>query len=211
MTRKDLACLLMLIDHIGAVFFPDVVLLRIVGRLALPLFAYQVALGIRHTSDTGRYFLRLFGFALLAQPFFMLLFHTTQLNILFSFSLFVLLVHLYLGEKWLLFVLIFFSFPLLEKAYGFEYGYYAFALVPVFCVSVEGPDPSLAIFLFALLNLTWVLGGFLPPLQIFSLASLPLIYIEVKHVDFKLGKYFYYFFYPIHLAVLLGWRYVFAI
>ncbi|XCN71884.1 MAG: TraX family protein [Candidatus Electrothrix aestuarii] len=211
MTRKDLACLFMLIDHIGAVFFPDVVLLRIVGRLALPVFAYQVALGIRHTSDTGRYFLRLFGFALLSQPFSMLLFHTTQLNILFSFALFVLLVHLVRRERWLLFVLIFFSFPLLEKAYGLEYGLYAASLVLVFSVSLEGPDPSLGIFLFALLNLIFVFGGFLPPLQIFSLASLPLIYIDVKHVDFKLGKYFYYLFYPVHLAVLLGWCYVFAI
>ncbi len=36
---KIIACVSMLVDHIGMILFPDVVALRIVGRLAMPLFA----------------------------------------------------------------------------------------------------------------------------------------------------------------------------
>lgn len=34
---KLIACVSMLIDHIGMIFFPDMVVLRTVGRLAMPL------------------------------------------------------------------------------------------------------------------------------------------------------------------------------
>ena len=37
---KRIACLSMLIDHIGSVFFPEVRVLRWIGRLAFPIFCY---------------------------------------------------------------------------------------------------------------------------------------------------------------------------
>lgn len=46
-----LAMLTMLIDHIGVIFFPDDIILRIVGRLAFPLFAWGIARGYRYTSS----------------------------------------------------------------------------------------------------------------------------------------------------------------
>ena len=36
---KLLACTFMLVDHIGAILFPELSVLRAVGRLAMPLFA----------------------------------------------------------------------------------------------------------------------------------------------------------------------------
>ena len=42
---KAVACLSMLLDHIGYLLFPQAEWLRWCGRLALPLFAYLVAEG----------------------------------------------------------------------------------------------------------------------------------------------------------------------
>ena len=38
---KLIAALTMLTDHIGLVLFPDVLMLRLVGRLSMPLFAHN--------------------------------------------------------------------------------------------------------------------------------------------------------------------------
>ena len=72
--RNDLLKLLafaaMLVDHIGYMYYPNVVLFRIVGRLAFPIFAYQIAVGYAHTSNLKKYIQRLTLFAILAQiPF----------------------------------------------------------------------------------------------------------------------------------------------
>lgn len=62
-----LAMLTMLIDHIGIVFYPDYLYLRWIGRLAMPLYAYALVLGYRHTSSVRRYMARLAGIGLLSQ------------------------------------------------------------------------------------------------------------------------------------------------
>lgn len=63
-----IACLAMLIDHIG--YGTGDMGCRIVGRIAFPIFVYLICNGFRHTSNRGRYALRLGIFALIAQvPF----------------------------------------------------------------------------------------------------------------------------------------------
>lgn len=60
---KILAALFMLIDHIGMIFFPENYLLRIIGRVSMPLFAYCIARGFYFSEQkgtTGRYARNLF-------------------------------------------------------------------------------------------------------------------------------------------------------
>ncbi len=75
---KLIACIAMLIDHAAYVFQVQLnsvapwiyVVCRMIGRLAFPLFAMGVAEGAVHTSNTKKYILRMFLFALIAQiPF----------------------------------------------------------------------------------------------------------------------------------------------
>ena len=40
---KFIAAMLMLADHIGAILFPEFIVLRILGRLAMPMFAFSMA------------------------------------------------------------------------------------------------------------------------------------------------------------------------
>ena len=54
---KTVACILMVIDHIGLVIFPYVQILRIIGRLSFPIFAYFITEGCKYTKNKFKYFL----------------------------------------------------------------------------------------------------------------------------------------------------------
>ncbi len=69
---KLVAMVTMLIDHVGAIFFPGVNELRIIGRIAFPLFCWGIASGSVRTRSLPRYALRLLLGGLVAQPFYML-------------------------------------------------------------------------------------------------------------------------------------------
>ena len=57
---KIIAAVTMLIDHAGLILFPEQHWMRIVGRIAFPLFAYCIAEGYRYTRHRLRYFLQIF-------------------------------------------------------------------------------------------------------------------------------------------------------
>lgn len=69
---KLIACITMLCDHAGKMLFPQYPILRIIGRLAFPLFAYCMAVGCVYTRDMRRYVLRIALLALISQPFYVL-------------------------------------------------------------------------------------------------------------------------------------------
>ena len=65
------AIVTMIIDHIGAIFFPGVLLLRVIGRIAFPLFCWGIARGAARTRNFYYYALRLLIIGIIAQPFYM--------------------------------------------------------------------------------------------------------------------------------------------
>ncbi len=64
---KFLAAILMVIDHTGVLFFPHLVLFRIIGRLSMPMFALALSEGCRYTKNKTKHFLLLFSLALVCQ------------------------------------------------------------------------------------------------------------------------------------------------
>ena len=68
---KLLAMISMIFDHIGLMFMQDNEMLyssfRIVGRLAFPIFAFQLAIGYSHSKNKENHIVRMLIFAILSQ------------------------------------------------------------------------------------------------------------------------------------------------
>lgn len=102
---KLLAVFLMLIDHLGATIFPQEVLFRIIGRMALPLYAWCMIVGSEKTRSMPKYILRVFLLGLISQPLYTM--HGWMiLNILFTLTLGLLGIYgiqkrWYLSQLWL--------------------------------------------------------------------------------------------------------------
>lgn len=69
---KLIAICAMFIDHLGAAIFPYTMELRIIGRIAFPIFCYTLAAGCCYTHSMGGYALRLLVAALVSQPLYVL-------------------------------------------------------------------------------------------------------------------------------------------
>ena len=99
---KLIACLTMLIDHIGFLLLPEVTWLRYIGRLAMPLFAFFIAEGCRYTSNKLRYFLQIFLLGVACQAVYIAEqaiygnIRSFYLNILLTFSFSILICFAYL-------------------------------------------------------------------------------------------------------------------
>lgn len=84
-TIKLIAAFSMLLDHIASVFgmggwcFFDSEILRTIGRIAFPLFAFSVVNGWNHTKDKQRYFCNLVLFSILSQISYSLAFSPVNL------------------------------------------------------------------------------------------------------------------------------------
>lgn len=83
---KMIACICMLIDHINTFLSSEIFhvtgvniasinippfsfeWLYAIGRIAFPIFCFQIAEGCRYTSNIRKYFLRLFLFGIITQP-----------------------------------------------------------------------------------------------------------------------------------------------
>ena len=64
---KWIAIITMVIDHVGAVLFPQYRLLRCIGRLSFPIFCFLLTEGFFHTKNVERYMVRLGLFAIISE------------------------------------------------------------------------------------------------------------------------------------------------
>ncbi len=65
---KIIALATMSLDHLGAQL--DMEVLRVIGRIAFPLFAFMIAEGMFYSKNKIGYITRLFIFAIISEPFF---------------------------------------------------------------------------------------------------------------------------------------------
>ena len=69
---KCVALVFMIIDHVGAALLPGLMELRLLGRIAFPLYAWCIAVGCEYTRNLWKYALRLLIAGIISQPCFML-------------------------------------------------------------------------------------------------------------------------------------------
>lgn len=101
MTReilKIIAMITMLIDHTAFVGLAgsNWLIFNCIGRIAFPIFAFQVALGYNYTKNKNKYLLTLFGFALLSEiPYNLVrggIIYPFSQNVIFTFVLGILFI-----------------------------------------------------------------------------------------------------------------------
>ncbi len=215
---KLLAITTMMIDHVGAVLFPQLFVLRIIGRLAFPIFAFLMVQGFIHTSNRRSYALRLLAFAMISEVPFDLAFFGTPFYMGYQnifFTLFLGLVGLIIYEKVMVkspfmalgsYILIAYVSEMIHCDYGIL-GVATFFLAYKYRDNLKQSIITIALlhFVYGLMG-TGILEGRFNLMGggqgLASMAILPLwFYNGQRGRDFNL-KYAFYAFYPIHLTVL---------
>lgn len=226
---KILALCLMMVDHLGVAFFTNTTELRVIGRMALPLYAWCLVVGSVKTRNIFRYGLRLLLLGAVSQPIYMMaLSHSwLDLNILFALLIGLIAIygiqrHRFGSQIWvpaLCFVL-----------HGFlrvDYGWRGLAFILVLYLARENRGGLIAAYLaFAMFwgssgsLITQLFGVQLPFLawtgigavisaffhmQSMVWLSLPLIALPT-HTGFKMPQWLGYALYPMHLVVIVALR-----
>ena len=212
---KILAMITMTCDHVGLYLLPQFPVMRILGRLAMPIYAYMIAQGCRHTHDRRRYLLRLLGLGLLCQTVYYAVEGSLYQCILMTFSLSVALIWgmdaavrrpdpARIVTAVGLFAAAVFLCQILPKLlpgtdYAVDYGILG-VLLPVLVFCGENRRQELLLLAVGLAALAVSLGG----IQWWSLAALPLLALyNGRKGSYPLGRLFY-IYYPLHLAVIYG-------
>lgn len=205
---KLIAMITMTIDHIGAYLLPQWRFLRIIGRLAMPIYAYMIAEGCHYTHDRKRYFLRLAGLAVICQIVYGIVGRSLYQCILVTFSMSVGLICTVetMQEKRTpvsvlaavaLFIGVYFlceKLPDYLPGFHVDYGLWG-VLLPVI-VYFGGRNVWAFLIGIVLLNLS--LGS----LQWWSLCAVPLIALyNGQRGKYRLGWVFY-LYYPAHLVII---------
>ena len=211
---KVFACVTMLLDHIGAMLLPGIGL-RLVGRLAYPVYCFLLAEGAFYTRNRRAYGRRLLIGMLLSEiPYDLLFFgqltwaHQSVMVTLMLGYLYALAMNRVSQEGYRLLLLL--PFALAAELLGSDYGGWGVALIGMFVITREKTGK---IWLQALwlLILSWMIGGMelslgpvAVPIQVFSVAALiPIsLYDGHKHTNSLWVQRGFYLFYPVHLLVL---------
>lgn len=212
---KWIAIITMLIDHVAAALLPQSspawIIMRVIGRLAFPIFVFLLVEGFHHTKDVKKYLIRLGIFALLSEVPFDLAFYGTVLEFTHQnifFTLFLGLACIYLMS-------------LMEKKYGKNAAMTNVlngVITLIFCVmayvlrtdySYAGILLISAFYLFRgnkllqTFTLFFVSAFILGYISVFAtLAIIPIAFYNGEKG--KSMKYFFYCFYPVHLLILAG-------
>lgn len=226
---KVIGMILMLVDHIGMVFFEEEIAFRLIGRLAMPLFAYGIARGFHQTRSLKKYSLRLVGFAMLSQvPYWIMVFSVDsntfkwqQFNIGFTFLGALLGLALYKRIqctldnskmrnslkrlKVIIDFMLMISILIAVTLLGCDYGAYGIVLVWVFYIFyVLRKDENMTLRMIILSTFILLFTGtnFQVIMQLVGGIGAFMMILYVRDKPFKRLKYLFYVFYPLHMLVL---------
>ncbi len=224
---KLIAALTMLCDHIGAYLLPEIAVLRIIGRLAFPIYAYFIAEGCRYTRNKLKRFLLVLGLAVLCEAAYFVTSKELTGTALVTFSCSIPMIYAVQALKQALagkhagrtvLALAFLTASvgvtvLVGHAVPMDYGIpgaflpvllaipaYVPGKAPEFLRAVDCRAVRLCVFAVGLLMVWWLRGG--STLQLYSLlALLPMAFYNGRPGTKKF-KYGFYIFYPAHLLII---------
>ena len=200
---KIIALITMLIDHIGLVFFPEIAIFRIIGRISFPIFAFMIAEGYKYTKSRKKYLGLLLLFGLISEPIYVFAFHLYSLNILFTFALSIILIYLienYHKNKtdYSMYLMIYFVAIICLSVFNLiDYGFYGILLPVIFYFF---KDNDLKYLIISLITMLYSL--IFTTIQIYSLIALVLIYMYNNQKGKYNLKYLFYISYPTHILLL---------
>lgn len=225
---KIIAMVTMFIDHLGDGIFKHFSAMNLIGRIAFPIFAFQISEGYTHTKNLKKYFLRLFLFAVVSQiPFTLFLsVYTNSFSLNIFFTLFVGLFAIFIYDKIVSSKFAFSKNAKLDKYFKqalgifiaiilgniaqlchFDYGFFGIAIIFLFYLFKNDKLAMVISFItscilkygISIISYGYNIGYIL--LCIFTI--LPIVFICLYNG--KQGrkiKYLLYFFYPVHLLIL---------
>lgn len=222
---KLLAAFIMMIDHIGMILLPQYRILRNIGRISFPIFAFFIFEGAKYTHDKRKYLFRVTAVGLVCMLGYYLYSGRVYGNIMITFALSLIVLYSvqYLKdncdkEKTLMLAgYVFFGISVVgvwvicSQIY-IEYGFLG-VLLPVFAEmldtdvfseTISRKWLSLAGFSVGLILLSIQLGGN----QYYSVLALPLLALADDKYEKIHLKYFFYIFYPVHLMIIEGIRFL---
>lgn len=207
-TLKCIAMASMLIDHTGMALFPQYPVMRVIGRLAFPIYCFLLAEGAAHTSSHSKYLLRLFLFALVSEVPFdlassMMAVNNFHQNVFFTLFLALLAMTAIqkLPNRWLAAVAVA-ACVLMGDFLRTDYGAGGVLIAVLFFLLRKHPVIKSVAFAVADIGL-WGLSN----TQAFAVFAV----VPILCYNGKRGrglKYLFYIFYPAHLLVLYLIRFV---
>lgn len=210
---KVVACFTMFLDHIGYFIYSGrISFFNFIGRLAFPIFAFQISEGYCHTKNLKKYVFRLFIFALISQIPFML-FHNL-ISSGFAISVFgTLLLGLFciiIYDKFdfkPLSIVISIGIALISELIHCDYGFYGVAIILLFYIFRNNKIlMNLSFIICTVLKYAYFIYKYNNTIIYACLCAFtifPLLFINLynKKQGRKL-KYFLYIFYPTHLLII---------
>jgi hypothetical protein len=196
------AMITMLIDHIGAAFYPDQWGWRIIGRLSFPIYAYCIVIGYRHTKNMKQYMKRLFLIAIVSQYPYMIVFNTWGLNVVGTLLLsLIVLVGLERYKKPIQILMIVGATSVVLEALDFSYGMYGLLLVLAYRYTKE----HIVMTIHFVLNVIfmYVKGWLLGMLNVVSTILIVYYPVFYAYMDtIKVPRWLWRSFYPAHLTII---------
>lgn len=210
---KVIACVTMLIDHIGAVLMPWNVVLRMIGRIAFPIYCFLLAEGAHYTKDPWKYVIRLgIGVLLSELPFDLALsggvdwaYQSVMVTLLLGVLA---LLRMKKTENLVIKLVIVLPFAVAAELLMTDYGAAGVLLVAVFGLTREKPWWQRLLGVLVVLYITpsaaiYPWGIRLPMELLGALALIPIAcYSGRKLTHSKAVQWAFYLFYPVHLTIL---------
>ena len=219
---KCIAIIAMTIDHIAFTFVPPESLLyfimRFIGRLTAPIMSFFIVEGFRHTRNLKNYFFRMIIFAVISQPFyFLMVFKRTpqnifeflmNLNVMFNFCIGLIILKIISGnlrtEKKIILIAVCFAFSDLC-----DWSYIIPAWILIFFL-IKNKDKrtvafisiSIILIIFKYLSEYDNFLNFSFQCGVISAIFLINSFNFVKNQHHLLKKWFFYIYYPLHMAVI---------